>query len=50
MMVDVYKPHISGITNYISLNKEYLEKAGQVAPHRRWLGYLIHKLVEKLHS
>ena len=28
MMVDVYKPHISGITNYISLNKEYLEKRG----------------------
>jgi 1,2-diacylglycerol 3-alpha-glucosyltransferase len=28
MMVDVYKPHISGITNYISLNKRYLEEAG----------------------
>jgi 1,2-diacylglycerol 3-alpha-glucosyltransferase len=28
MMVDVYKPHISGITNYISLNKEYLEQRG----------------------
>jgi 1,2-diacylglycerol 3-alpha-glucosyltransferase len=28
MMTDVYKPHTSGITNYISLNKEYLEKAG----------------------
>jgi 1,2-diacylglycerol 3-alpha-glucosyltransferase len=28
MMTDVYKPHVSGITNYISLNKEYLEKAG----------------------
>jgi 1,2-diacylglycerol 3-alpha-glucosyltransferase len=28
MMVDVYKPHVSGITNYISLNKKYLEKAG----------------------
>ena len=28
MMVDVYKPHISGVTNYISLNKQYLEKAG----------------------
>jgi glycosyltransferase involved in cell wall biosynthesis len=28
MMTDVYKPHISGVTNYISLNKEYLEKAG----------------------
>ncbi len=28
IMTDVYKPHVSGITNYISLNKEYLEKAG----------------------
>jgi 1,2-diacylglycerol 3-alpha-glucosyltransferase len=28
MMADVYKPHISGITNYISLNKRYLEQAG----------------------
>ncbi|MCS7010381.1 MAG: glycosyltransferase [Anaerolineales bacterium] len=28
MMADVYKPHISGITNYISLNKRYLEAAG----------------------
>jgi 1,2-diacylglycerol 3-alpha-glucosyltransferase len=28
MMVDAYKPHISGITNYIELNKRYLEKAG----------------------
>ena len=28
MMVDVYKSHVSGITNYISLNKLYLEKAG----------------------
>ena len=28
MMADVYKPHISGITNYISLNKEYFEAAG----------------------
>ena len=28
MMTDVYKPHVSGITNYISLNKDYLEKAG----------------------
>jgi 1,2-diacylglycerol 3-alpha-glucosyltransferase len=28
MMTDVYKPHISGITHFISLNKEYLEKAG----------------------
>jgi len=29
MMVDVYKPHVSGITNYIALNKQYLEKSGQ---------------------
>ena len=28
MMTDVYKPHVSGITNYISLNKRYLEQAG----------------------
>jgi glycosyltransferase involved in cell wall biosynthesis len=28
MMVDIYKPHISGITHYISLNKQYLEQAG----------------------
>jgi 1,2-diacylglycerol 3-alpha-glucosyltransferase len=28
MMADVYKPHVSGITNYIDLNKRYLEKAG----------------------
>jgi len=28
MMSDVYKPHVSGITTYISLNKEYLEKRG----------------------
>ncbi|HTX91124.1 MAG TPA: glycosyltransferase [Anaerolineales bacterium] len=28
MMADVYKPHVSGITNYISLNKRYLEQAG----------------------
>ncbi len=28
MMVDVYKPHVSGITNYIDLNKRYFEKAG----------------------
>lgn len=28
MMVDTYKPHISGITNYIELNKRYLEQAG----------------------
>lgn len=29
MMADVYKPYVSGITNYIDLNKRYLEKAGQ---------------------
>ena len=28
MMADVYKPYVSGITNYIDLNKRYLEKAG----------------------
>ncbi len=28
MMADVYKPHVSGITNYIDLNKRYLEEAG----------------------
>ncbi len=28
MMADVYKPHVSGITNYISLNKRFLEQAG----------------------
>ena len=28
MLVDIYKPHISGITNYIELNKRYLETAG----------------------
>lgn len=28
MLADTYKPHISGITNYIDLNKQYLEKAG----------------------
>jgi 1,2-diacylglycerol 3-alpha-glucosyltransferase len=28
MMVDSYKPYISGITNYVEVNKEHLEKAG----------------------
>jgi len=28
MMADAYKPYISGITNYIDLNKRYLDKAG----------------------
>ncbi len=28
MMTDGYKPHISGITNYIALNKAHLEKMG----------------------
>lgn len=28
MMADTYKPHMSGITNYIELNKRMLERAG----------------------
>jgi glycosyltransferase involved in cell wall biosynthesis len=28
MMVDLYKPHISGVTNYVELNKRFLEDAG----------------------
>lgn len=28
MLVDVYKPHVSGITTFISLNKQQLEKMG----------------------
>lgn len=28
MMADLYKPHISGVTNYIALNKLFLEKFG----------------------
>ena len=28
MMVDSYKPYISGITNYVEVNKQSLEKAG----------------------
>ncbi|MFH2103143.1 MAG: glycosyltransferase [Chloroflexota bacterium] len=28
MLADVYRPHISGITNYIAVNKKYLEAAG----------------------
>jgi glycosyltransferase involved in cell wall biosynthesis len=28
MMADIYKPHISGVTNYIALNKKYLEQLG----------------------
>jgi glycosyltransferase involved in cell wall biosynthesis len=28
MMAETYKPHMSGITNYIELNKRYLELAG----------------------
>ena len=28
MMADMYKPHVSGITNYISLNKIFLEELG----------------------
>lgn len=27
-MVDSYKPYISGITNYVEVNKQYLEQAG----------------------
>ena len=26
MMADTYKPYVSGVTNYIDLNKRYLEK------------------------
>jgi 1,2-diacylglycerol 3-alpha-glucosyltransferase len=28
MLADLYKPHISGVTNYISLSKQYLERRG----------------------
>lgn len=28
MMVDMYKPHISGVTNYVVLNKKWLESRG----------------------
>ena len=28
MLVDMYKPHISGITNYVALNKRWLEQRG----------------------
>ena len=28
MMADTYKPYVSGITNYIDLNKRHLERAG----------------------
>jgi 1,2-diacylglycerol 3-alpha-glucosyltransferase len=28
MMADNYKPYLSGITNYVEINKQYLEKAG----------------------
>jgi glycosyltransferase involved in cell wall biosynthesis len=28
MMLDLYKPHISGVTNYVELNKRFLEEAG----------------------
>ena len=27
MMVDSYKPYVSGITNYVEVNKKYLELA-----------------------
>jgi 1,2-diacylglycerol 3-alpha-glucosyltransferase len=29
MLVDAYKPYISGITNYVALSRRFLEKAGQ---------------------
>jgi glycosyltransferase involved in cell wall biosynthesis len=28
MLVDAYKPHISGVTNYIAINKRFLESRG----------------------
>ena len=28
MMADIYKPHISGVTNYIAVNKKHLEQLG----------------------
>jgi len=28
MMADLYKPHVSGVTMYISLNKRFFEQAG----------------------
>ncbi|HET7009769.1 MAG TPA: glycosyltransferase [Anaerolineales bacterium] len=28
MVLDVYKPHVSGVTNYVSINKQALERAG----------------------
>jgi glycosyltransferase involved in cell wall biosynthesis len=28
MMADTYKPYVSGVTNYIDLNKHYLERTG----------------------
>jgi hypothetical protein len=28
MMADAYKPHVSGVTNYISTNKRFLEQLG----------------------
>ncbi len=28
MLADTYKPHVSGVTNYISLNKRFLEQMG----------------------
>jgi len=28
MLVDMYKPNISGITSYVSLNKRWLEAQG----------------------
>ena len=28
MMIDMYKPYISGVTNYVAINKKFLEEAG----------------------
>ena len=28
MMLDAYKPYISGVTNYVEVNKKFLEKSG----------------------
>ena len=28
MMIDAYKPYVSGVTNYIDLNKRVMEEAG----------------------
>ena len=28
MLADLYTPHVSGVTNYIKLSKQHLEKMG----------------------